>query len=688
MLYDFLSFVINRSGLRFFIIASIILFVFNLIFLSDSSPAINFINSLLVIVTAFYCFTAVYQFQKKKQFDPVKLVIGLMIISGLILFIFQLSDPFLTLLGLKLNEIAGDKNLITNSFLLMYTLLILVLVTISLVILYEFYMLKQRRRSKTYFNAFIIFLILSCISTAFEKDFSFVKMAFTANAIILIAVNSVKISWIAFLTKKEKKTILWLSVITILLISFSLASFHKQEVMSIINKLDSSVYQLTFIMLLYGLIYLGILFFTTLFHLPTAEAIDRKSVELSSLQNFSKLINQVLDRKELTETISELAIKVSNADSSWLYLEEIKSNNFIASKNIEKEEIEVITDFIIKNYKNKISSKVIIIGLPFGIFKDEKAVFSEIAVVPLKSHSKVNGIVIVAKKLKNVFEDEDRKALETLSDYASIAIENSRLLNESIEKERLEKELDVARTMQQKLLPQNLPKSECCDFSAVFIPAFEVGGDYYDFFKLENNKIGFVIADVSGKGISAAFIMAEVRGIFESLSKILQSPKEILIHANKILMETLDSKSFVTAIYAVIDSENKIVQFARAGHTTVIKAQEDEVLELKPNGIGLGLTNEILFDSSLELETITLDKECKLIFYTDGITEAKNSNNEDFGIERIKNILKEENHKNAEDISQSIITNVMTFSESSPQHDDLTLVIFNWKDKHGEEKNV
>ena len=118
-----------------------------------------------------------------------------------------------------------------------------------------------------------------------------------------------------------------------------------------------------------------------------------------------------------------------------------------------------------------------------------------------------------------------RTAINTFSDYASVAIENSLLLEQSIEKERLEKELDVAREIQKKILPAKNPEFENLSVTSVFIPAFEVGGDYYDFFEISKNKFGFIIADVSGKGITAAFIMAEVKGIFSSLSRMIESPK-------------------------------------------------------------------------------------------------------------------------------------------------------------------
>ena len=300
----------------------------------------------------------------------------------------------------------------------------------------------------------------------------------------------------------------------------------------------------------------------------------------------------------------------------------------------------------------------------------------------------MRGFLVVAKKGDFIFDDEDKSAINTFSDYASVAIENSRLLEESIEKERLEKELDVAREIQRKILPAKDPVFDKLAVSSVFIPAFEVGGDYYDFFEIEGNmpggqagKFGFIIADVSGKGISAAFIMAEVKGIFESLSKTIESPKEILTKANQILKRSLDRKNFVSAAYGVIDFEKEILSIARAGHCPVLLVREGKVENIRPMGIGLGLNYGTQFQTSLEETEIDLKENDLIVLYTDGITEAKNLEMEDFGEKKFENILIKHSGKNVDEISNEVIKEITLFSKQGTQHDDITLVILKWKHK-------
>jgi phosphoserine phosphatase RsbU/P len=271
--------------------------------------------------------------------------------------------------------------------------------------------------------------------------------------------------------------------------------------------------------------------------------------------------------------------------------------------------------------------------------------FKVVATNPLNVLGELKGILVSARKSGNNFNEEDRNAIATFSDYASVALENSRLLEESIEKERLEKELDVAREIQRKILPDKNPEYDSLELSSVFIPAFEVGGDYYDFFPLSKTKLGIVIADVSGKGISAAFVMAEVKGIFESLSKTTESPKQILIKANEILRNTLDSKTFVSAAYGLIDLEKELLYLSRAGHCPVLHLRGETAENIRPTGIGLGICDNDFFEETLEETEIRLKENDTIVLYTDGITEAKNHELNDFGERYFTDILLENRQK-------------------------------------------
>ena len=215
----------------------------------------------------------------------------------------------------------------------------------------------------------------------------------------------------------------------------------------------------------YGIIYFSILFFTTLFHMPTAEAFDKKAQEVSSFQYFSKLIIQALDFEELIETIADIGMKVSDAHAAWIVTQENKSLKIIANKNIGFVNAENLTNYIFEKNVDK-CDKTFVLKLDkfrFSMKKElsvdgQDKVYSYAAISPLRAYNTLRGYLVVAKKENYIFDEEDKNAINTFSDYASVAIENSRLLEESIEKERLEKELDVAREIQRKILPAKNPE--------------------------------------------------------------------------------------------------------------------------------------------------------------------------------------------------------------------------------------
>jgi serine phosphatase RsbU (regulator of sigma subunit) len=206
--------------------------------------------------------------------------------------------------------------------------------------------------------------------------------------------------------------------------------------------------------------------------------------------------------------------------------------------------------------------------------------------------------------------------------------------------------------------------------------AFEVGGDYFDFFPLDQNKLGIVIADVSGKGTSASFYMAELKGIMMQLSSDTRSPKSLLIDLNQKLFGNIDRQAFISMIYGIIDTSEKTFTFARAGHNSLLKlSQIGDHSFLTPGGIGLGLVSGNKFVENLEEIIIPLVKDDLLIFYTDGITEAMNAQKEEYGEERLLKICLKIKEKTATEIQADILDSVDAFLGSCQAHDDQTMIV-------------
>ena len=261
------------------------------------------------------------------------------------------------------------------------------------------------------------------------------------------------------------------------------------------------------------------------------------------------------------------------------------------------------------------------------------------------------------------------------------SIEN--LLQTAAEKKRLEEELRIARQIQMSLLPRGPLDVAGLAITALCVPAREVGGDYYDFFPLPQNRLGVLIADVSGKGTSAALYMAELKGLVLSLSQIYFSPRQLLTEVNRIISANLDSRSFITMTYAVLDLNQGIATFARAGHTPLIYLPSRGVPEpaaqvLVPSGMVVGLRIDGAaqkFAELLEEHTLELGAGDVLVLYTDGITEAMNSESDLFGDSRLSRIVEEHGHLDSAELRERILREIEAFVGGADQHDDMTMIL-------------
>ncbi len=675
----------QQKKLEFLILSLVVLVLYKFFYPTIDNSIFTIINDFLIYTSIAFGFYYASEFTNKKTSNPISLVLNIGILTAVLFFIISLSSVIFNSFG-NIEEVSGA------GYTLISVIVSLTFISFSTYILSairELFFLRQKKPTEKYFNIMLIVMAIASASATVAylfNDLKFVEKTFYVVSIVVIVFNSFRVSWIAFLTKREKIFLLILSIIMSVLFSLiSLSLGDTNIIKRILFNFSTGVDVFVRLVILYGNIYFGIVFVTTLFHLPTAGAFDQKSEEVSSLIDLSKLMTQVLDFKELGDSITLATNNVCNSDSAWLVTEENSEYELVSVNNIGYVEADGITRKILNEIElpinklitlNKKAIKVKIKG-DFRTF-----MFHSLVIVPLKVHKKNNGYLFAVKRQKYYFDVDEKKALGAFADYAAVALENAKLIKESIYKERLESELDAARDIQSRILPDETPKCDQLDVEALFIPAFEVGGDYYDFFKLTKDKLGFVIADVSGKGISASYIMAEVKGIFESLSQVLESPKELLIKANNILKSSLGKKDFVTATYGVINVKSGKVVFARAGHMPLLVCSGKGIKSLKPKGIGLGLDSSELFNANLDNMEFQLNNNDILILYTDGVTESQNSNYENFGDERFSETILNNCTEELSVLSNKIFRRVSLFSQNKEQHDDITLVLFKWKNNN------
>jgi serine phosphatase RsbU (regulator of sigma subunit) len=285
----------------------------------------------------------------------------------------------------------------------------------------------------------------------------------------------------------------------------------------------------------------------------------------------------------------------------------------------------------------------------------------------------------------NVPSQDQLGELATSFNTMTTSIED--LLRQKAQKDRLEQELEIARGIQMSLLPQAELQGAGVSFAGHCEPARAVGGDYYDFWPIDDHRYGMLIADVAGKGTSAALYMAELKGIVLSLSQAHSSPRRLLIDANRIISRHLDSRSFITMTYGVVDVHAGTLTYARAGHCPLIHLPGPHALSrvpeiLTPDGMVLGMKFDdgSLFERLLEESTVPLGAGDVFLLYTDGVTEAMNPEGEFFGEDRLSALAMQHAHGAFSVMRDHLLTAITAFAAPSEQQDDITMLVLQVQD--------
>lgn len=296
--------------------------------------------------------------------------------------------------------------------------------------------------------------------------------------------------------------------------------------------------------------------------------------------------------------------------------------------------------------------------------------------VPLKVRGDIIGVIQVMNKLTKpfTFSNEELEMLITISSSAAVAIDTARMHQIILQRETLERDLKLAREVQESFLPYNLPVIEGYRFAAVNEPALEIGGDFYNFFKLPSNKLGIVLGDVSGKGISASLFMARLTSDLQYYTLLYPEPRELLTQMNNVLYARAKRGMFVTLVYLLLDPVKNRVRMANGGHLPPIyhgKKGPRLLGDEEKKGPPLG----ILPDVRYRQESFELEKQSAITLFTDGVIEAKNSSAELFGMKRLLRVLKSQ-PLDPELICRSIMNSVDRFTSANGRSDDLTLLSF------------
>jgi sigma-B regulation protein RsbU (phosphoserine phosphatase) len=403
--------------------------------------------------------------------------------------------------------------------------------------------------------------------------------------------------------------------------------------------------------------------------------------KLERLLEATKVVNSTLDLDKLLRVILETALRIVDGDRGTVYLVD-EGRNELWSKVLQGSERVKIRLAMGKGIAGYVGATGDTLNIPdayldprFNPAVDRKTGYKTktILCMPMKDKDeKIIGVFQLLNKRHGLFTGEDEHFIAALSVHAAIAIENARLYEQERQKAALEKELIAAREVQMSLLPKTLPAAEGYQFAAASLPAKEVAGDLYDFMNMESGRIALLLGDVSGKGLPAALLMANLQGTLRDQTFLNFSPRDCLSNSNTLLHHNTSPEKFVTLFYAILDTARHDVRYANAGQDHPFLIRPDGSADrLKEGGIPLGVLSQFPYGEA----SIRFEPGSVLVICSDGISEAVNRKEEQFGEERLGAFLREHRHQSAEELLNGVLSAVKQHIGNTPQFDDITIVV-------------
>ena len=358
------------------------------------------------------------------------------------------------------------------------------------------------------------------------------------------------------------------------------------------------------------------------------QRVQKAAQRITTILDLDQLIDSVVD--EVTQSFGclEASIYLHDGERSEMVLSGVKGCSLHGKGHRLKIGTEGMVGYVASTGQTRYAPDV---RTDDYYFACGESTLSEVA-IPLRVGEHLVGVFTASHPEVDGFPRQQLRILQALCDHVAIAIHNARRFqSERAERAVMDLEAQEARAIQQALLPKSSPYIPGFVVSGLSVPARAVGGDWYDFIPFPDGRWGLVLADVSGKGTAAALLMSATRGVLRSLAEACSSPGEVLTRLNQLLVDDFPAGKFVTMVYAVLDPSNRTVVFANAGHLLplFIDSQGKRFLETErglPLGLGCGDYSET---------SITLSEGSKLLFYSDGITEAENTSQEEYGLNRL-----------------------------------------------------
>lgn len=404
------------------------------------------------------------------------------------------------------------------------------------------------------------------------------------------------------------------------------------------------------------------------------------------LLKFSSEVTTLVGLDNVLNSMTQTFVEGLKINKFGIFLKDLDNGNLSLMKSvgIKNKNLKIksrnLTNYI--KQKSLVSKRIVIdrenFELVFSDILDDLIKEEIYTIIPMIIKSKIVGILIFGLKHSGAkFAGKDLELLCATANQSAISIENARLYKSETENLKIEKELDLARNIQQGLLPKCVPDVEGLDVCGEMISAMKIGGDYYDFIPVDGDKskLYVIIGDVSGKGLPASLYMTKLQTMIQFACTSDKSPKEILTEVNKKFYDSIERNSFITMSVGLFDYTKKTLTFCRAGHMPLYVSGDGKIEKYQSQGLGVGLDRGELFEKTLIQEEIPINSGESFTFFSDGITEAMNEQDELFDDDRLTSLLHQTTHNTATEQVNTVFDSVKKFRGNAEPNDDMTLVV-------------
>jgi serine phosphatase RsbU (regulator of sigma subunit) len=640
------------------------------------------------VILNLYILSVFYYFKLKIERDDVLNFVDLLwrvFATGLVFTVISL--------GLRLLEfLMGSTRLTTNVVFkdLLYLVNLALMIGFLLMAFTAWKRLILYQKSKWLIRLWAFFeigLLLSLLYNTF--NFPVVEWLYATLLSVFVVVGLVlsgNMKWVAYLNFRQKWTSLLLLLLTIfyLLYLFYTNSALAESIGNVVPHFtDYRNHIFVLSLIVFVTIYSTFSFLVILFNLPTTSVFEQKLEEVVNFQRISQSIQTEQSEDSVYNILLETSVSTVFADAAWLEVNSRQLNyKLFTYKITDKEAHDIITHLKTHNVKGVLeqsSDKTKNLSKHLASLKGSR--FRSILAFPIYVKGENIGTLALLKELPEGFNKEMTKIVSTFANQAGISIENFRLMEEALQNERYKEELKIAKTVQKSLLPDVLEKDDDFEVAAFSESADEVGGDYYDTIRINDHLVSLIIADVSGKGTTAAFHMSQMKGIFHSLAQEDVEPDTFMVRSNQALVYCLERGSFISAIYFVINSQTKKIRYARAGHCPVLYfcADKEKAIYFKDKGIALGMVRNKSYKNFIQANEFEYKAGDVMVLYTDGITEAKDTKGEEFGYERLEQVVSEVRLLGPKEIQDHLIKKLYEFTGTENINDDYTTMIVKFR---------